>query len=201
MGLPGSGGPDWLRNDYEFIVCATSGGKLPWSDNTVMGHPPKYAPGGAMSNRTADGRRKNSRNKAATKQARVNQWGHAKGSGGTQLVDGKVRSGATRPSYVETKRYDGVTKANPGNVIHCKVGGGLMGSKLAHNNEAPFPESLAEWFIRSCCPEGGTVLDPFSGSGTTCAVAKKWGRRAIGIDIRESECEIAAERLRQEVMF
>ncbi|MCJ8336399.1 MAG: hypothetical protein MJH10_19550, partial [Epibacterium sp.] len=36
VGIPGSGGPDWLRNDYEFIVCA-SGGKLPWSDNTACG--------------------------------------------------------------------------------------------------------------------------------------------------------------------
>ena len=29
VGIPGSGGPDWLRNDFEFIVCCTSGGKLP----------------------------------------------------------------------------------------------------------------------------------------------------------------------------
>ena len=35
VGIPGSGGPDWLRNDYEFIVCATNGGKLPWSDNEI----------------------------------------------------------------------------------------------------------------------------------------------------------------------
>jgi hypothetical protein len=41
IGIPGSGGPDWLRNDYEFIVCATSG-KLPWSNNVAMGKPPKY---------------------------------------------------------------------------------------------------------------------------------------------------------------
>ena len=40
VGIPGSGGPDWLRNDYESIVCATHG-KLPWSDNTAMGHAPK----------------------------------------------------------------------------------------------------------------------------------------------------------------
>ena len=30
VGIPGSGGTDWLRNDWEFIVCATTGGKLPW---------------------------------------------------------------------------------------------------------------------------------------------------------------------------
>ena len=37
FGIPGSGGPDWLRNDYEFVICA-SHGKLPWSDNTADIH-------------------------------------------------------------------------------------------------------------------------------------------------------------------
>ena len=38
LGIPGTGGPDWLRNDWEPIVCATKRGKLPWSDNTAMGN-------------------------------------------------------------------------------------------------------------------------------------------------------------------
>src|SRR2546422_5909083 len=59
VGIPGSGGPDWLRNDYEFLIFTTRGGKLPWSDNTVMGHPPKWAPGGEMSHRLSDGTRRN----------------------------------------------------------------------------------------------------------------------------------------------
>src|SRR5690606_18335080 len=59
VGIPGSGGPDWLRNDYEWIICATPPGRLEWSDNTAMGHPPKWAPGGAMSYRLADGSRRN----------------------------------------------------------------------------------------------------------------------------------------------
>ncbi len=157
VGIPGSGGPDWLRNDYEFIVCATTDGKLPWSDNTAMGHPPKWAPGGAMSNRTTSG-------------ARVNQWGH---------------SGS----------YNIPVLANPGNVLKLNVGGGTMGHELCHENEAPFPESLAEFFIRSFCPPNGTVLDPFSGSGTTVAVAKRCHRCGIGIDIRESQCDLARRRL------
>ncbi len=199
VGIPGSGGPDWLRNDYELIVCATNGGKLPWSDNTVMGHPPKWAPGGEMAHRLSDG-------------SRVNQWGGTHQVGGTDK-HGKKHNQGQRPSHkVQTRRKadgsrprDGVykppVKANPGNVIHCKVGGGLMGSPLAHQNEAPFPETLADFFVRSFCPEGGTILDPFSGSGTTMASAKNHGRRGIGIDIRKTQCKIAAERLRQEVMF
>ena len=70
-----------------------------------------------------------------------------------------------------------------------------MGSKLAHENEAPFPESLAEFFIKSFCPPEGIVLDPFSGSGTTAAVAYKNNRQFIGIDIRQSQVDLAYKRL------
>ena len=189
-GIPGSGGPDWLRNDYEFVVC-TSKGRLPWSDNTACGHPPKWGPGGAMSNRLSNG-------------ARVNQWG---GSAGKTRF-GKKKDGSIdtnpRPSHrLERGNPKGSACsvpaiANPGNVINCgSVGGGRMGDPLAHESEAPFPETLAEFFVRSFCPPDGVALDPFLGSGTTAAVALKWGRRAMGIDIRQSQIDLTLRRLRK----
>jgi DNA modification methylase len=151
-GIPGSGGPDWLRSDYEWVVCVTPPGRLVWSDNTACGNDPKFKPGGDPTHRKKDGKR-------------------------------------------VSQNYKPPKKTNPGNVIRCS--GGHLGSKLAHENEAPFPEKLAEFFIKSFCPPEGIVLDPFLGSGTTCAVAKKLGRGYIGIDVRESQVNLTTRRLEE----
>lgn len=59
------------------------------------------------------------------------------------------------------------------------------------------PEKLIAKLILASCPKGGLVLDPFLGSGTTSVVAKKLGRRYIGIDINEEYCIWAEKRLAQ----
>lgn len=100
---------------------------------------------------------------------------------------GERKRGSDYPQHKLRKR--------PSNVIHVTVGGGHLGHPLAHQNEAPFPEKLVEPFLLALCPAGGTVLDPFSGSGTTGAVALAHGRRAILNDIRGSQRAIAQQRL------
>jgi DNA modification methylase len=58
------------------------------------------------------------------------------------------------------------------------------------------PEKVIAWILKYLSNENDLILDPFAGSGTTCAVAKKMGRRYIGIEKDENYFKIAVERLR-----
>lgn len=74
----------------------------------------------------------------------------------------------------------------------------------AYNGDTPLhpnqkPIELMQW-ITGFLPDDAIILDPFMGSGSTLRAAKDLGRRAIGIEIDERYCEIAARRLSQEVM-
>lgn len=103
------------------------------------------------------------------------------------------------------------TTGQPGNVnsagIHARPGKpGRNARSVWHISSTPFPGAhfatmpltLAEMCVTAGCKPGGTVLDPFSGSGTTGLAAAKHGRRYVGIDLnREYLAKSLETRLRQ----
>ena len=65
---------------------------------------------------------------------------------------------------------------------------------------AVFPSELIEPCILAGCPEGGTVLDPFTGSGTTAEVAKKNGCNFVGCELNPEYLELAVNRFKQRTL-
>ena len=72
------------------------------------------------------------------------------------------------------------------------------GERVQHPTQKPI--ALMAWIIAGHTDVGDLILDPYTGSGPVLRAAKDLGRRAIGIEIEERYCEIAAKRLSQEVM-
>lgn len=94
-------------------------------------------------------------------------------------------------------------------VPYTSVDGGprLMRSVMAvrsthgyAENETQKPLGIIAPLIEYGCPPSGVVFDPFTGAGSVLVAAKASGRRAIGVDVREDQCEIAAKRCSQEVL-
>jgi site-specific DNA-methyltransferase (adenine-specific) len=84
--------------------------------------------------------------------------------------------------------FDGAVQ----NVFRCAVA-----PEKEHIAEKPL--DVMRW-VMAVVPPRSLVLDPFMGSGTTLRAAKDCGHRAIGIDVDERYCEIAARRMGQEVL-
>lgn len=74
---------------------------------------------------------------------------------------------------------------------------GEKGQRKHHVSQKPL--ALMKWCL-GFFPDAQMVLDPYMGSGSTLRAAKDLGRKAIGIEIEERYCEIAAKRLMQSVM-
>ena len=79
-------------------------------------------------------------------------------------------------------------------------GSGLMAEEKHRVHPTQKPLALMRWCLQFA-PDAKTILDPFAGSGTTLLAAKLEGRKAVGIEISEEYCEIAANRLRQRLLF
>ena len=99
----------------------------------------------------------------------------------------KPIAGAGTYYYDGTRRQLSVIPGDPGDP-----------RTTLHPNQKPV--ELLSPIITYSCPEGGTVLDPFMGSGSTLRAAKDLGRKAIGVEIEERYCEIAVRRCAQEVL-
>lgn len=141
----------------------------------------------------------------------VNRWEYVlafRPEGSTQYFDyetvarppkykngGKFRQRGSDGERREGGSYPQNKLARPDDLFYATVGGGHMGSPLAHEGEAPYPESLIHYFIEPLCPPGGVVLDPFCGSGTTLKVALQKGRKAIGFDARKSQVLLSRRRV------
>ena len=82
----------------------------------------------------------------------------------------------------------------PQNVYRC-----APVSTVDKGHIAEKPVEVMHWLCQAI-PEKALICDPFCGSGTTLVTAKHSGRTAIGCDIDEASCEIAAKRLSQEVL-
>ncbi len=83
----------------------------------------------------------------------------------------------------------GRDKAYPSNVLHLAT---ETGNK---SHSAVFPKELPAWFIKLFTKPGDIVLDPFSGSGTTCIAALELDRKSIGIEIKEEYYDLAQENI------
>ena len=76
---------------------------------------------------------------------------------------------------------------------------GASGEVAKIGHPTPKPVSLMGRLLIKC--PTGVIADPFAGSGSTLVAAKQLGRRAVGVEIEERYCEIAARRLAQDTLF
>lgn len=124
-----------------------------------------------------------------------------------KIINGEVIHGArednTRPSrhnFDLSHKWDDHGGSDPGSVISISntSSNGIfhkLCKELGIKHPARFPEKLVEFFLTSGTKIGDVVLDPFSGSGTTSVVAKRLGRKYIGIEVNDDFCKLANEWL------
>lgn len=115
-----------------------------------------------------------------------NKWaGHTNwGKNTNRLKNGELQETGDIKPVPDFSPRNNIWKYNIGKGFNSK-------DKESHEHPAIFPEQLAEDHILSWSNEGDIILDPFSGSGTTCKMAKKNNRTFVGIDISEEYCKLA----------
>lgn len=134
-------------------------------------------------------------------------WDTSKGAHGNFHKDGREKG---KKGYNHRGTGDKKLTGHSGNK---DANGNLIGNGKANKRSvwtvntmpykeahfATFPQGLIIDCIKAGCPEGGIVLDPFSGAGTTALVASKLGRNYIGIELNPEYIEISQRRLQSEL--
>jgi DNA modification methylase len=131
-------------------------------------------------------------------------------------TNGKHEGSESAASWIGSRSKAELTPRNDGDRWNEANGRGFVPNQSGRNARsvwtiatqpyaeahfATFPEELPRRCIAAGCPEDGIVLDPFMGSGTVALVARRLGRRSIGIELNPEYAELCARRLQQQSLF
>lgn len=115
---------------------------------------------------------------------------------GDRSISRRMRSGNTNKKNSCTTAWDGGSRSpNPGDVWSMPT------QPFSEAHFAVFPPSLPTRCILAGCKPGGTVLDPFNGSGTTGMVAQRCGRKYIGIELNREYLDLTLATRLKEMAF
>ena len=119
----------------------------------------------------------------------VGDWAKTRLSNLSKIDQSRDESRVNSGFGKNVSNWIGREKVYPTNVVHFAT------ECSNRNHSAVFPEKLPKWFIKLFTQQGGIVLDPFIGSGTTAVAAIKLGREFIGIEKDKEFIDISRKRI------
>ena len=115
----------------------------------------------------------------------------------SRAIDGKSKGvGKTEENKYAMNGCGGYTE---GGMKNMRTVWSINTEPSTEDHFATYPQRLVERMLKAGCPEGGIILDPFMGAGTSAVVAKKLGRNYIGFEINPDYIKIAESRLYSEI--